>query len=118
MSKAETPKQVLVAARWIAKKLGWCQWSFFRDKEGAVLTDMFVLGSHHIDRVASVCMLGALRLVETDEETRADAKSLLSKSLPTGSYSTISSYNDYGTTSKEDVLKVFDKAIDLASKND
>lgn len=69
------------------------------------------------------CTLGAFyrarniekELPEWDFTTTAGAYDLLEKSLPNG-FLTIPGYNDAENTTKDDVLALFDRAIELAKK--
>ena len=59
-------------------------------------------------------MLGSLHRVENTWNHRDSAKQMLAASLPT--FQNIANFNDDPKTTKADVLKVFDKAIQLAKE--
>lgn len=92
---------VLLAARTLIDCEGWTQNAFARDAAGE---------SCEYDRATCFCALGALRAVGSGvEEARLDAVVRVQHAL--GNPDGVMHFNDYPTTTKADVLHVFDLAI-------
>ena len=92
-----TTKEVLVKARTLVEK-GWTQGAFAKDDYGYIVksTD---------PKACSWCATGAIQAVLPKNVPFSDYTALLT--VPNG----IVLFNDNLNTTKEDVLKVFDKAI-------
>lgn len=108
MSQATTVKDVLIATEWILNHLDWTQDAFFRDGEGRV---SIVSYKDMTMRVKSVCLSGAMRLVDTPEHIRYDAILYLRSTLPEH-MSSIVYFNDAEGRTKEEVLAAVRKAIE------
>jgi hypothetical protein len=107
--KAKTPKEVLIAARYILSHWGWCQMATARDKQGRSLD----FPKEHLENLGSVCAIGAASIVEADFGTIHTALQILDE--VTSDYSpSIVIYNDTHGRTKQEVLAVFDKAIQQA----
>jgi hypothetical protein len=107
--KAKTPKQVLQAVEWMITNVGWTQGTNYRDKNGKAISTAFV-DSHPI-KIGSMCLRGALNLVETDSpNARNIAKELIYKSIPMS----ITGFNDVPLRTKEQVIEAIHKAIKKA----
>jgi hypothetical protein len=104
MSQAKTAKEVLIAAEWILNHLGWTQKAFFRDAKGDKILDS---DRQAIQRAAkSVCLVGAIRLVDTSDEMLWQARSQLYRVI-NAPYT----FNDAHGRTKKQVLAVLRKAI-------
>jgi hypothetical protein len=101
-----TPKEVLIAAR--AKiEQGWCQGYKARSSEGLPINPQ--------SRYATQwCMIGSLAAVCGDS-TWTRYRGFLANALGSPGVE-VADYNDDLCRTKEDVLAVFDKAIQLAEK--
>ena len=109
MSQATTVKDVLIATEWILNHLDWTQDAFFRDGEGRNVS--IVSGKDMTMRAKSVCLSGAMRLVDTPEHIRSDAMLYLRSTLPEH-MSSIIHFNDAKGRTKEEVLAAVRKAIE------
>ena len=108
MSKANSAKEVLIAAKWIIENVGWCQRSSAKDIDGLTVIDFLNVPGH------CYCAYGAATVVDTDDIHRREAMRLVSKNIPdtTGVVVwNIINFNDDSKTTKEKVIKAFDKAI-------
>lgn len=102
--QAKSVKEVLIAMKWILENIGWCQGSNFIVKNTLERTDYFP--KKELD---SVCLLGALHAIETDETIRDNACCLLQNMVNgTG----LSIWNDNSKRSKQQVLNLLDQAIE------
>lgn len=101
--KVHTVKEVLIAAKWILENIGWNQNDYYRSKSGKRF-------DNHIDMsdVASACSAGAIYLVEADVSLQEDTVDYLLQTIG----GSVSRFNDAPSTTKEDVLAVFQKAIE------
>jgi hypothetical protein len=90
MRKAETVKEVLIAARWILNNVGWRQ-------SGPITCSPDYTGPR--------CAIAAIRSVETLDGLHDKARACLPGDIVF--------INDYGT--KEEIIAIFDKAIAKAS---
>jgi hypothetical protein len=98
-NKANSVKEVLIAAKYLLENIGWCQGDFSNYQDG---------------KPVSFCMLGAINHVEvSDFELIWEAKSLLSQTIlkNISEPGIISDWNDKPARKKKDVIKLFDKAI-------
>jgi hypothetical protein len=107
--KAKTPKEVLIAARYILSHWGWCQGTDARDKQGQILE----FPKEHFENLGSVCAVGAVSIVEADFEPLQAAHHILDM-VVSDQFPTIIRYNDTPGRTKQEVLAVFDKAIQQA----
>lgn len=93
---ARTSTQVLKAARWLIDNIGWCQNQYqTTDDKGKPI---------------AFCAWGAVGAVEIDGDWRLIDRAMqrLHKAAPHGN---VVSFNDRKSTTKEKVLKVFDRAL-------
>src|ERR1700722_11488371 len=101
MSMAKTSTEVLKAIEWIITNVGWSQGANFRDKDdqkiGSCVSE--TLDPEQAHKLGSVCLNGALLLVETTKENRELAEARLVKSLP--NHLTVMGFNDNEKTTKE-----------------
>jgi hypothetical protein len=102
--KAKTAKEVLIAAKWILKNVGWTKGSWYRDAGGIPVS-----GNHA--KIASCCLDGAMDLVECTISAKMEAFLRL-KSVTDGN---ILGFNDDPLTTKKMVLDKLDEAIKLRS---
>jgi|HubBroStandDraft_5_1064220.scaffolds.fasta_scaffold122523_4 hypothetical protein len=109
INKAKTPKEVLIAARYILSHWGWCQGTTARDKQGRSLYSP----KKHLENLGSVCAVGAISIVDTDFEPAQVAYNILDEVISDQSPSIVI-YNDTPGRTKQEVLAVFDKAIQQA----
>lgn len=111
--KAKTPKEVLIAAKWIINNVGWCQESLVRDKQGAWMDLIPPTPSNpDVAKVGAVCLYGSLALVETDEPIRDQATDLVRETLD--DYR-LSVFNDASGRTKKQVIALINKAIRKAT---
>lgn len=115
--KATTPKQVLIAAKWIMEHFGWCQGSYYQVKtqDGGTRKE-FDKRQVNKDNLAGCCLEGAINIVAADWAVRNLAISLVyytirEKYLQLGN---LPSFNDRPETTKEEVLDVLTQSIDKA----
>lgn len=104
MTRARTPREVLIAARWIIANVGWTQ--------GANATDVHGRGVPIDSKLAArFCSLGAIDVTEVEYSivSKEKTKDLLRQFLLP--YSDIVSFNDTPGRTKAEVLAVFDLAI-------
>ena len=110
--QAKTVKEVMIAARWIIDNFGWCQGSFYKGKNGErVYRDML----HDKEQLGCCCLVGALRLVEADHDIYNQTVFNLcvqNKVVPLGT--NLTTWNDEPGRTKEQVIKLLDKAIEKA----
>jgi hypothetical protein len=109
INKAKTPKEVLIAARYILSHWGWCQGTTARDKQGRPLD----FPQEHLKNLGSVCAIGAVSIVDSDFGPLQTAYHILDRAVRDQSYCIII-YNDTPGRTKQEVLAVFDKAIQQA----
>ena len=103
--KASTPKQVLIAAKWILSNYEWCQGAMFRDKGGkSTYKEQALTGD-----LSACCALGAIYLVDADWDIRTTAKSIVRWGIDNNS---IINWNDKDHRTKKEVLALFDKLIE------
>src|SRR5579864_3532675 len=95
--KAKSVKEVLIAARWIIDNIGWCQKSYYQTKSGERRFDI----EHSYGDVGSVCSVGAIGFVETDNKLRDKACDFLEGVL--GNLDGIPTWNDKPERTKEEV---------------
>ena len=108
--QAKTVKQVLVAARWILDNVGWCQGSYFKSKDGKRMFNI-----REATDVDCVCAMGAILAVETTEELQSQALDLVNDLIVENHYTRyIANWNDESGRTKQQVLKMMDKAIERA----
>lgn len=98
MSKEQSLKDTLVEARSLIQDVGWTQGTYATYAEG--------------NKVIGYCALGALSATHAGPEIRHDAIMRLSKQTVQYNGSDIVSYNDAEGRTKEEVLAVFDQAIE------
>jgi hypothetical protein len=112
MSQAKTSTEVLKAVEWILENVGWSQSANFRDKDGQTIGSCVSqrLDPEQAHKLGSVCLNGALLLVETTRENYDAARARLIKALP-NHLRTVMGFNDNEKTTKDKVLKVVRKAI-------
>lgn len=107
--KAKTVKEVLTAGRWILENVGWCQGSYYKDKNGS---NVGLSARRNPENVACACALGSIYLVETDEPSAMDgAITALADAYKIDS---IADFNDDPGRTKQEVLDLFDRAIEGA----
>jgi hypothetical protein len=98
-NKANSVKEVLIAAKYLLENIGWCQGHFSLHQDG---------------KPVSFCMLGAINAVEVwDIELTWEAKILLSQTIfkNISDSQMLSDWNDKPARKKRDVIKLFDKSI-------
>jgi hypothetical protein len=101
--KATTVKEVLIAARDILVNKGWHQGSYGKKMDGENSDD---LGDASC---VAYCPIGAIFAVEAAYVVQRQAEDLLRKETPKNS---IVAFNDRGGRTKEEVLELFDQAIE------
>ena len=107
--KAKSPKQVLIAAKWMLENVGWCKGNYVSYKDSIGL------------EIESLCILGAINRVEIDEDKvgiHSAAKSmiweLIKKQKQNSSLhmdSAIGTWNDESKRTKKEVIQLLNKAI-------
>lgn len=111
--KAKTVKEVLVAAQWMLKNVGWCQGDFAKSGNTIVWMGAFTTLKNAMDEVScdhidAFCSIGAINAVEANRELKKQAIELLGNA--TGD-SSITQWNDNEKRTKKQVLAAFNKAI-------
>lgn len=104
--KAKTVKETLVAARWILENVGWCQGSYYKDKNG---TNVGLSGRYNPENVACACALGSIYLVDTDDTLALDK--VITILSDASKIESVADFNDAPGRTKEEVLNLFDRAI-------
>lgn len=94
--KAKTPTEVLKAAKWILENVGWIK---DRDVDYVNLKPI------------GFCALGALKEVEREDD-KAALFTLAVARLQDAMECSVCKFNDSPVTTKEDVIKAFDRAIE------
>jgi hypothetical protein len=123
MSKAKTVKEVLVAAKWILENIGWHQGSFYKDKkDNRMIYPIDITSPDVLSTLGSFCAVGAINVVEkADYNPDTETSALQQKTFDTlveflpFSVRNIPYWNDAIGRTKQEVLAVFDKAIEVAS---
>jgi hypothetical protein len=102
-----TPKEILIAARAKIEE-GWCRKSYARDRQGNTVYSGNPAAS-------SWCMAGAVAAAANNEELALrEPFRLLDEVIGNGG--NIEAYNDAPERTKEEVLAIFDKAIQLTGE--
>ena len=81
--QATTPKQVLIAAKWIMEHFGWCQGSYYQVKtqDGGTRKEFHKLQVNK-DNLAGCCLQGAIDIVDADcTSTQLYAINLVSNTI-------------------------------------
>jgi hypothetical protein len=99
-----TALELLTAARARIKK-GWCQETYARDANGASI-------SVRDPSAVSFCLYGALLSLESPDHIFVEADAII-RSLGGGT-----GWNDAKGRTQEDVLRVYDRAIEIARKKE
>jgi cation transport ATPase len=111
MAKAKTGVEVLQAMEWIIDNVGWCQGALFRDKGGQII---YGLTKDQYTRIGSVCLTGAMRLVDAKEGTAIYDAIVLFKDA--NKNLGFVRFNDEPKRTKEQVIAALRKAIKKGSK--
>lgn len=106
-----TKKEVLVAARGLIAQ-GWCKGHYAKDASGQSVTSID-------DNARSFCAAGALSNVLNKPPgevlTRQDGSGMVEYLESFLGGRKLADYNDHPLTKQEDVLALFDKAIEAAA---
>ena len=105
MSQAKTVKEVLIATEYILNHLDWTQNAFFRDSVGR--TTMVQ------EDAKACCLSGALRLVDDEPYQNLKHKARNEIQAVIGDSYSITTFNDKPGRTKEEVLEVVRKAIQV-----
>jgi hypothetical protein len=118
--QAKSVKQVLKAVEWILLNVGWTKFANFRDKDGqaigwAIDDNLDPMRYPDLDPMrypdlGSVCINGAVQLVNCSYKLKANALHLLDESVPEGIGSAMS-LNDSENSTKEVMVKLVRRAI-------
>jgi hypothetical protein len=95
MSQAKTVKQVLTAAKWMIENIGWTK-------------GIFAVYNKEMNGPVAFCAAGAINRVEVDNYNLLSSARMM---VSDAAGQNLVSFNDGPNTTKEDVLKAFDKAI-------
>ena|SRR5271154_4158799 len=104
MSQAKTVKEVLIATEYILNHLDWAQHAFFRDSKGK---------STMAQDAKACCLSGALRLVDAEPYQNLKHKARNEIQAVIGDSYSITTFNDKPGRTKEEVLEVVRKAIQV-----
>lgn len=96
MSKSKTVEEVLIAAKWLLQNVGWVQ-------------NLSIKFDHKSGKVIGVCAGEALFAVEAESEIISN-EAILRLGEAIGMRDIVA-YNDDPSTTKEEVLAAFDRAI-------
>lgn len=112
MSKAKNATEVLQAAEWIIDNIGWTQYASFRDKIGLSIGGeaSTELDKRFYHSVASVCLTGAINLVNASKASKAEALARLRLDINIDD-GALMDFNDEPGRTKEQVLAVVQEAI-------
>jgi hypothetical protein len=104
--KATTVKETLIAARWILDNVGWCQGTLYKDKYGNHLSFANTI-------TVSACAIGAVFAVDIDDTNNSHDKALdLLLEMQLDDSVNLAMWNDKKGRTKQEVLKLFDRAIE------
>jgi hypothetical protein len=112
--KAKTVKEVLVAAKWLLQNYDWNQAAWYITTDGLRLNSpewFIVARKQNRLQLKSCCISGAVQLVNTDKDTKEMALLSLQSAARTDN---IINWNDWNGRTKEQVIKLLDKAIEKA----
>lgn len=104
MNKANSAKEVLIAARWIIDNVGWCKNTFQKYGKNSNVPVAF-------------CLDGALNNVDASDSLRISAKNLVRNNLPRPfkrNYSGVWVFNDDKKTTKRKVVNFLTEVIKKA----
>lgn len=102
MSKAKTVDEVLTAVEWMLENVGWSQGRSYRDAHGMPLDS----GGVDISKIGSMCLVGAINLVEVENREILSRAARLLNTVNHG----IVVFNDYPGRTKEEVIAGIRKA--------
>ena len=110
--KAKSVKEVLIAAKYLLKNVGWCQKYYAKKHDRGLWINLYTdlkdqFSSEEAKEIIGFCSVGAIRAVEATEiglKTSAIAK------LP----GILADWNDDPSRTKKQVLAAFDQAIKSA----
>lgn len=117
MRQARSVNEVLKAVEWILLNVGWTQNASFCDKDGNILghcTDNS-LDKQLYPQVASVCISGAVGLVNTNQHLKNEAMLRLNKAV-SGNDPSAMYLNDKVGTTKRRMLALVRRAIAKGNK--
>lgn len=106
MSKAKSVKELLTAAEWVLKNVGWTKGYMALNKDNGVFIE------DDYSNLGSVCLLGAFSVVDISHP-ELFSKAVAHFKQVNNIYS-ISYFNDDKTRTKEQVLAAVRKAIKAA----
>lgn len=117
--EAKTVKEGLIAIKWMLENIGWCQNGYYRDKGGARLDMSGVsIYTSTAKKVHSMCLEGALELVEVDDErVRGGMYDALDAALAPRygeEEASLIKFNDDVSTKKKDVIRLLNTTIKQA----
>jgi len=117
MSRANNPREVLMATRWMLQRYGWCQGRSYISSKDFPNSMAYLDRSHIISGVyplTHACLTGFLNLVECSEEDRRLALSQIQREvsrMTKGTIVTAISWNDIPSRTKKEVVSLLDKLI-------
>jgi hypothetical protein len=101
--QAKTVREVLIAARWIQERLGWCQKSGYLF-DGRYRADR----AHSCSPPTHCCAWGAIELVQAKRLLLSAAADEMKEAVRSGD---LPEWNDTPGRTKAEVLAAFDRAI-------
>jgi hypothetical protein len=108
--KATTPKEVLIATKYILDNVGWCQGNAWQNKEGERIRDKQDVLSGK-STLGACCLIGAISLVECDDLSRGEALRSIIEDVNTVAVS----WNDSPGRTKRQVITMLNQVIKKVS---
>lgn len=105
--KATTPKQVLIAIKWILQHYDWCQNHFYSSNKGEDASRFSILEG--TETLKCCCLDGAYSLVEADDDAANKAYALMRKATGGVVY-----WNDVQGRTKKQVIAMLNRLIKKA----
>lgn len=107
----KTTKQILIDAKQLLIDKGWTQGSFAKDTNGMPV-------HHYRDTAVCFCLAGAVRRANDGVSGNfTEVADILADLIPDVYEGEVACFNDDESTTKDDVLAVLDKAIEVAQSD-
>jgi hypothetical protein len=111
--KATTPKEVLIATKWILTNFDWCQGSWYKAADDKAISSRDILEGRV--QLNSCCLDGALSLVDCDVSAAwSKANDLLEQDEAVHGMDGLVHWNDTKGRTKEQVINLLNRAIEKA----
>jgi hypothetical protein len=111
--KATTPKEVLVATKWILTHYDWCQGSWYKAADDKSISSRAIIEGDV--QLKSCCLDGALGLVDCDiNAAYIKANDLLEQDEAVHGMDGLVHWNDTKGRTKNEVINLLNRAIKKA----